>query len=369
MKNIVLIILVATTLITTGYGRWGWGSHRFINAAAVDHLPPEMAFFQDHRSYLEGHSIDPDTDGFPGNYHYIDIDYYPEFFTGTLPSEWQDMVNLYGTSTMEDNGLVPWVIEWWMDDLNTLMAAGDWNNVWQIAAELGHYVADSHQALHLTLNYNGQMTNNYGIHSRYETEMINSHLDAITFPDSIAGYWDSPVDSVFDYVSEIYPIVDLIMAADDRAYQVDSNHGNTYYSMMWDDLADTTIWTLNRAVIDLASVWYTAWINAGSPYPPGVNIVSDQRPMQFILKAYPNPFNPRVQLSFQLETGAETSLKIFDINGRLVRTLESGYLSQGTHLVHWDGRGQNLAALSSGIYICELQSSGHRIVQKLSLMK
>ncbi len=48
------------------YARWGWGSHRFINAAAVDHLPSETSFFQDHRDYLSEHSVDPDTDNLLG---------------------------------------------------------------------------------------------------------------------------------------------------------------------------------------------------------------------------------------------------------------------------------------------------------------
>ena len=166
MQKLLLSILLISLTSQTIQARWGWGSHRFINAAAVDHLPQSMNFFQDHRDYLSTHSVDPDTDSDPGFYHYIDIDYYPEFFTGDLPHEWEAMVDLYGQDVMEDNGIVPWVIEWWIDDLKTLMENGDWTNVWQVAAELGHYVGDSHQALHLTLNYNGGLTGNWGIHSR-----------------------------------------------------------------------------------------------------------------------------------------------------------------------------------------------------------
>jgi hypothetical protein len=44
--------------------------------------------------------------------------------------------------------------------------------VFGVAADIGHYVADMHQPLHLTRNYNGQLTGNYGIHARYEGQMI-----------------------------------------------------------------------------------------------------------------------------------------------------------------------------------------------------
>lgn len=370
MKFFSRIILILLLTLTVSYARWGWGSHRFINDAAVDHLPEAMSFFQDHRDYLSDHSTDPDTDDDPGYYHYIDIDYYPEFQAGTLPHTWVAMIDLYGQNTMEDNGLVPWVIEWWMNDLTSLMQDGDWNNAWQFAAELGHYVADSHQALHLTLNYNGQLSNNYGIHSRYETQMMNPRLADISFPDSIAGYWDSPIDSVFSYITDIYPIVDLVMAADDRADAVDSNHGNTYYNMLWEDLGDTTIWSLNRAAVDLASVWYTAWVNAGSPYPPGVVAIDEiQTPRAFQVNAYPNPFNARTLFQFSTKHSSNLSLTIYDLSGRLVKTIFSDNIAAGTYTFNWDGTSNTGAALTSGVYLAEFRSPQNRTIQKISLIK
>ena len=369
MKKNILILLIILLTFPNLYGRWGWGSHRFINDRAVNHLPQTMSFFQDHRDYLSEHSIDPDTDNLPGNYHYIDIDYYPEFFTGTLPHTWQGMIDLYGQNIMEDNGLVPWVIEWWMSDLRALMEAGNWNDVWQIAAELGHYVADSHQALHLTLNYNGQLSNNYGIHSRYETQMINPHLDDIFFPDSIAGYWDSPIDSIFDYIEDIYPLVDLVMVADDRAYLVDSNYNSTYYSMMWDDLGDTTIWSLHRATVNLASIWYTAWVNAGSPYPPGVGIEEIQIPQQFEIRAFPNPFNAEISFNFSLEQNTQASLEIYNTNGIRIATLAQDDFSKGNYSFIWNGTNQGGVDVGSGVYLIVLTTSEKRSVKKITLLK
>ncbi|NQT64378.1 MAG: T9SS type A sorting domain-containing protein [Candidatus Marinimicrobia bacterium] len=369
MKKIVLILLITLLTPPNLYGRWGWNSHRFINDAAVNHLPESMSFFQDHREYLSSHSVDPDTDDDPGYYHYIDIDYYPEFFTGTLPHQWQDMIDLYGQNIMEDNGLVPWVIEWWLDDMTTLMEDGNWNDVWQVAAELGHYVGDSHQALHLTLNYNGQLTNNYGIHSRYETQMINPHLDEIVFPDSIAHYWESPIDSIFGYIKDIYPIVDLIMETDDRAYDMDPNQNDAYYSLMWSDLGDITIWSLNRAAVDLASIWYTAWVNAGSPYPAGVGVQELQIPQDHQINAFPNPFNAEISFIIKLEQNTNASLKIFDINGSLITTLIQSKFMPGEYSVRWNGTDRNGVSVSSGVYLMELNTSELRSVKKLTLLK
>ena len=212
-----LFILAITFLQQDKIYAWGWGTHRYINENAVDYLPPEMDFFQEHSEYLREHSTDPDVDELPGYYHYIDIDYYPEFFEGTFPHDWDEAVEQYGYDVIINNGTIPWVIEAWTDSLTVLMASGQWETVWQLAAELGHYVADSHQPLHLTLNYNGQLTGNYGIHSRYETHMINPHLSELPLPDSSGIYWSSVIDSVFRYIDEIYPYVSEIIAADDLA--------------------------------------------------------------------------------------------------------------------------------------------------------
>ena len=244
---------------------WGWETHRYINENAVDYLPPEMDFFEDYRDYLRAHSIDPDVDGLPGYYHYIDIDYYPEFFEGTFPHDWDEAVDLYGYNVLIDNGTVPWVIELWTDSLTVLMSTEQWETVWQVAAELGHYVADSHQPLHLTLNYNGQLTGNYGIHSRYETHMINPHLSELPLPDTTSAHWSSVIDSVFRYIDEIYPFVSDIMAADDLASAQDPDYNSAYYNILWDELDSLTMSVIHCAIIDLASIWQTAWDNANSP--------------------------------------------------------------------------------------------------------
>lgn len=358
MRRVLIFVLLSLLALSSLYGRWGWNGHRFINNVAVDHLPEPMSFFKDHRDYLSQHSTDPDTDSDPGYYHYIDIDYYPEFFAGTLPSGWDEMIALYGLDIMEDNGLIPWVIEWWISDLTSLMENGNWDQVWQVAAELGHYVADSHQALHLTLNYNGQLTGNHGIHSRYETHMINPHLGKISFRDSLASYWDNPLDSIFAYIEDIYPLVGYIMEADNRAVTRDPNYGDAYYEHLWEDMGEATIWSLNRAVIDLASIWYTVWTNAGEPYPPVVGVGPERVsvPESYMINAFPNPFNPTTTLSYDLPAPDEVTLTVFDSSGRLVRHFDEGSQSSGHYDLHWDGRDASGKNISAGIYLCKLSA-------------
>jgi len=347
---------------------WGWETHRYINENAVDYLPPEMDFFEDYRDYLRAHSIDPDVDGLPGYYHYIDIDYYPEFFEGTFPHDWDEAVNLYGYNVLIDNGTVPWVIELWTDSLTVLMSTDQWETVWQLAAELGHYVADSHEPLHLTLNYNGQLTGNYGIHSRYETQMINAHLSELPLPDSTSNYWSSVIDSVFRYIEEIYPYVNEIIAADDLAAGQDPNYNSTYYNILWEELDSLTISVIHCAIIDLASIWQTAWINAGSQ----TLSFNDKRSIPYVYvldQNYPNPFNPMPILRYDLPEDALVNITIYDMMGRQISTLVSSQQTAGFKSVRWNATNDKGAPVSAGLYLYTIEAGQFRQTKKMVLLK
>ena len=289
-QKYIFALLILLNMAYSQDAKWGWVMHRYINTEAVDHLPANMSFFKDQQDYLSTHSVDPDQDGFASYYHYIDIDNYPEFFQGTLPHDWDAMVSKYGESVVIDNGTVPWVIDEWINMLSALMSSGDWDNAWQVAAELGHYVADSHQALHLTRNYNGQYTGNYGIHSRYETQLFYSYLDSVPDFKATGVYWENVLDSVFQYIDDIYPYVDSIMIADDLATSQDPEYHSEYYDIMWSELKTVSIDAIHKSIINLASIWITAWENAGRPLPPGyhrtlVHVPVDYSTIQLAINA------------------------------------------------------------------------------------
>ena len=365
---LLLFLLAITFLQQDKVYAWGWGTHRYINENAVDYLPPEMDFFQEHSDYLREHSTDPDVDELPGYYHYIDIDYYPEFFEGTFPHDWNEAVEQYGYDVIISNGTIPWVIEAWTDSLTVLMSSGQWETVWQLAAELGHYVADSHQPLHLTLNYNGQLTGNYGIHSRYETHMINPHLSELPLPDSSSIYWSSVIDSVFRYIEEIYPYVNEIIAADDLAAAQDPNYNSTYYNILWEELDSLTISVIHCAIIDLASIWQTAWINAGSP----TLLSNDEQsiPNIYVLyENYPNPFNPVTTLRYDLPENGHVNITIYDMLGREIKTLMDQTQDAGYRSIIWDATNEYGKPVGAGIYLYQIQAGEYMQTKKMVLLK
>jgi len=91
----------------------------------------------------------------------------------------------------------------------------------------------------------------------------------------------------------------------------------------------------------------------------------DGAPRDFRLAAnYPNPFNATTRIAFDLPRAAEIRLEVFDLEGRLVRTLAQGAFVAGRHAVGFDG-----SALATGMYLCRLSAPGFSAMQKMMLLK
>ncbi|MCW8849345.1 MAG: DUF1501 domain-containing protein [Melioribacteraceae bacterium] len=79
---------------------------------------------------------------------------------------------------------------------------------------------------------------------------------------------------------------------------------------------------------------------------------------------YPNPFNPKTQIGYTLRLPQEISLKVYDANGRLVKTLFVGRKDAGTYYEVFGG-----SQYPSGIYYCHLISGSYRKTIKMTLVK
>jgi hypothetical protein len=88
-----------------------------------------------------------------------------------------------------------------------------------------------------------------------------------------------------------------------------------------------------------------------------------------LLENYPNPFNPVTRLEFSLEESAPVSMRIYDISGKLVRTLLEGTMSFGRHSVFWNGEDEHGASVASGIYVCRLEAQGKTATRKMVVLR
>lgn len=86
--------------------------------------------------------------------------------------------------------------------------------------------------------------------------------------------------------------------------------------------------------------------------------------------ARPNPFNPRTAIGFSLPAGARVRLAIYDMGGKLVRTLLDGAdLDTGRHEAEWDGRDDRGVTAAAGVYLYRLEAGEHRQTRRMVLVK
>jgi hypothetical protein len=85
--------------------------------------------------------------------------------------------------------------------------------------------------------------------------------------------------------------------------------------------------------------------------------------------ASPNPFAEQTALRFSLPEASNVSLAVYNVNGQLVRMLQSGQVSAGTHQVMWDGRDDSGARVARGVYFCRMETAGFSATEKIVMLK
>jgi len=273
----ISIFFFALSLFPAGSALpWG-GAHSLVNRYAVDNLPPEMVddgsgnAFGDMRQYLSDHAFDPDlqkdpvTNPLEAQRHWCDIDSkldeYPPPFT-SVPRDYVTYCEVFGRA----NGVIQWEgIRDHYEYLVLLMRAHEWAAAYQVAAELGHYVADATCPLHATVNYDGEGINS-GIHERYESTMVDMFISVIKTTPNSATIVEDPLELGFDILAGGQQLVSAIMAADLVAYdQTGGDYNYDYYQALFDQVGSDAQGRLDLASKRLADLWYTAWVEAGSP--------------------------------------------------------------------------------------------------------
>ncbi|OFX85815.1 MAG: hypothetical protein A2W99_05400 [Bacteroidetes bacterium GWF2_33_16] len=327
------IIILSFVLIS-----WGGTGHYKINYATSLSFNQEMSQFYSWTNTLASHASDADSrkswDSSESPKHYIDIDNYSEFISsGIIPQTLSGAIAAHGSSFVYDNGILPWATITAFDSLKSCFQRKDWNKAVLFASDLGHYVADGHMPLHITRNYNGYDTDNDGIHSRFESTMINSYISQITYSGDNISLINNVNQYIFDYIYANYPYVDSVIAADNYAKSISSDYSSTEYkTALWNKSKLYSIKLFKDASHALAELIYTAWIAAGSPSMTATRIETPIAESAITLEQnYPNPFSESTTIQFAVKENSPVLLQIKDIQGRTISTLINDYTTTGTY--------------------------------------
>ena len=83
----------------------------------------------------------------------------------------------------------------------------------------------------------------------------------------------------------------------------------------------------------------------------------------------PNPFNPATTIAFDLPRASEVTLRIYNVEGRLVRTLLQGIQEAGPQTVVWSGKDDHGNQAASGLYFYRLATASGTLTRKMTLLK
>ncbi len=203
-------------------------------------------------------------------------------FEDLTGQEFRDCKKIFIEDHLSHGGIVPYHLMHMKNRLTRAFEQNDARNILRNSAEYGHYLGDAHVPLHTTENYNGQMTDQVGIHAFWESRIPELFADeSYDFFVGKAEYIDNPRDYFWDIVLESHSYLDSVLLIEkrisetfpqDQQYCYDERLGRTIrtecreyaaeYQRQMNGLMETRMQDAIRAV---GNVWYTCWVDAGSP--------------------------------------------------------------------------------------------------------
>jgi hypothetical protein len=256
---------------------WGFDVHRLIKARAIPLLPPEIRpFFDKYRETVVEHSIDPDlwrlagwTEEVPR--HFIDLDAYGAYPFKAMPRDYDEAVKRYGKDFVDKNGTLPWRTE----EIYTKLVEAfgqqgpfSADNIKFFASVIAHYVGDAHVPFHAALNYDGQLTGQWGIHARFETELFQRYKDKLRLTPGPLLPVANPRDFVFESLTAGFPLVQPVLDADKAAIAGREAYDDQYFTQFFAKVQPILERRLSESIIDVASIITAAWQAAGRPAVP-----------------------------------------------------------------------------------------------------
>jgi hypothetical protein len=174
---------------------WGNLGHRIVGGVAAEVASDGRLFWQANESSIATFANTPDvmwkrgeSSGLEKPTHWFHFDHYSEGLSPlpTLFEVFEEVVRQYGNATVEDNGTGIWRVEQFYINAREQLKAGRYDQALQYAGAMAHYVGDLAQPLHVTQNYDGQLTNQTGIHAFFETANLES-IDSASLREEVVA--------------------------------------------------------------------------------------------------------------------------------------------------------------------------------------
>ncbi len=282
MKRISILVLIVCA-------SWGFLAHKTLQQISIYQLPDDLAgYFYANQDYIVQQSIRPDVrrrdDKSEDAKHYLDMDahLFGKDYKTSIPHDFAKAVQKYGMDSLRKEGLVPWEVYRVYGRLVHAFKNEMRDSVIFYAADLGHYVADAHVPLHTTANHDGQLTGQKGMHVLWESLVPEAQLATYAL-NQVEGvkYIAKPQDFIFQILLESHAMLPRMFAAEKEvraelgeagSFEMVERNGRQqrYYTKAFIQAYGNKLGTsiperMMLASSRVASFWYSAWKDAGSP--------------------------------------------------------------------------------------------------------
>ena len=236
---------------------------------------PLSAFYERYRPYLEAHSFtnkprerrDPDEK----SQNFIDLDALgtaPAF--ADIPHDQDAAVTKFGRPKMRASGTAPWALGQHYQQLVYAFQDRDLPAILLHSARLDVFTYDLHQPFHVTKNYDGMETGQYGIHNRFEGLPEQRKMTVADLTPGVPAVINNVPEAGFTWATQSWGQVAAILDADKAARKApgDAATGASQEDLFAAKARPITQTQLSQAATDLASLYYSAWEQAGRPPLP-----------------------------------------------------------------------------------------------------
>ncbi|HEU4903997.1 MAG TPA: zinc dependent phospholipase C family protein [Flavisolibacter sp.] len=285
MRKLSISVISFTVLVICS--SWGFLMHRTISQLSVYQLPKELQpFFYQNMDYLVRNAVRPDErrngDPTEASKHFIDFEAYGNDAAHQMPLHWEAAVARYSKDSLLKYGYVPYWIMVMKARLTNAFRKGQRDSILFYAADMAHYIEDAHVPLHTSLNYDGQLTNQKGLHALWESVVPELTIEGFNLKaNKKAGYLKHPERAVWKAVRHSFSLVPAVLQTerdvsknftDETKYRYQKRNGREarYYTKDFAlAYAKRLELTINqqalRAANLVADFWYTCWMDAGKP--------------------------------------------------------------------------------------------------------
>jgi hypothetical protein len=283
--RLAAVLLAALVALPSPVSAWGFDAHKFIADRMIALLPAELKpLFERRRAFIVERAIDPDLwrnvgwEEEPPN-HFLDMDFagfgpYP--FTA-LPRDYDKAVQKFGKDVIRTQGLLPWrTAEFYgrlqreFESLKRPSPPGyAADNIVLYSAVLAHYVADGHVPLHAVVNYDGQLSGQAGLHSRWESELFERNRATLKIAPAPMKPVAEPRDFMFETLLASNRAAANVLESDRKAAEGREFYDDAYFSAFAAGTLPVLEKRLNESIAAVAAMITGAWEQAGRPNIPG----------------------------------------------------------------------------------------------------